>query len=163
MNKTVLAIFAHPDDAEMLCTGTLSLLNNAGWEVHIATLAPGDKGTAEYDREEISRIRKSEAAKAASLINASYHCLEFEDVYILYDRESINKTASLVRKGLSLLNEKEQTVLKDKYIEDRSARQIGKTLKISEKAVHSLLYRARISLREKLIQLAPHFNEEQPL
>ena len=73
------------------------------------------------------------------------------------------ETASLVRKALSQLSEKEQTVLKDKYIEDRSARQIGKAIKISEKAVHNLLYRARISLREKLIQLAPHFNEEQTL
>ncbi|MCD6174636.1 MAG: sigma-70 family RNA polymerase sigma factor [Planctomycetes bacterium] len=65
------------------------------------------------------------------------------------------ETASLVRKALSQLSEKEQTVLKDKYIQDRPARQIGKTLKISEKAVYDLLYRARISLREKLIQLAP--------
>jgi RNA polymerase sigma-70 factor (ECF subfamily) len=73
------------------------------------------------------------------------------------------ETAVLVRKGLSQLNEKERTVLKDKYIEDRSARQIGKTMNLSEKAVHSLLYRARISLREKLLQLAPQFNEEQTL
>ena len=73
------------------------------------------------------------------------------------------ETASLVRKAFSHLNEKEQTVLTDKYIEDRSARQIGKTLQITEKAVHNLLYRARISLREKLLQLAPQFNEEQTL
>ena len=98
MDKTVLGIFAHPDDAEMLCAGTLALLKKAGWSVHIATLAPGDKGTAEYDREEISKIRKAEASKAAEIIGASYHCLEFEDVYILYDRESINKTSALIRR-----------------------------------------------------------------
>lgn len=98
MEKIVLGIFAHPDDAEIVCAGTLSLLKKAGWSVHIATMAPGDKGTAEYLREDISRIRKSEAAAAAKLLNASYHCLEFEDVYIMYDRESINKTTSLIRK-----------------------------------------------------------------
>lgn len=54
MEKTVLGIFAHPDDAEIVCAGTLSLLKNLGWNVHIATLAPGDKGTAEYNREEIT-------------------------------------------------------------------------------------------------------------
>lgn len=98
MEKVVLGIFAHPDDAEFLCAGTLSLLRKAGWEVHIATLAPGDKGTAEYSREDISRIRKEEAGNAARVIGATYHCLEFEDVYILYDRASINKTTSLFRK-----------------------------------------------------------------
>ena len=73
------------------------------------------------------------------------------------------ETAALVREGLSQLNEKEQSVLKDKYLDDLSARQICMKLKLSEKAVHSLLYRARISLREKLLQLAPQFNEEQTL
>lgn len=104
MNKTVLGIFAHPDDAEFVCTGTLSLLKNAGWAVHIATMAPGDKGTNELTREEISKIRKSEATESAKLLDATYHCLEFEDLYIMYDRESINKTTSLIRKvGASIV------------------------------------------------------------
>lgn len=98
MNKTVLGIFAHPDDAEMLCAGTLSLLKKAGWSVHIATLAPGDKGTAELSRQEISYIRKTEATRSAKLICASYHCLEFEDAYIFYNRETINKTSALIRR-----------------------------------------------------------------
>jgi LmbE family N-acetylglucosaminyl deacetylase len=97
MTKNVLGVFAHPDDAEMVCAGTLSLFRKAGWKVHIATMAPGDKGTAEYSREEISRIRKIEAADAAGVIGAKYHCLELEDVYILYDRESINTTTALIR------------------------------------------------------------------
>lgn len=97
MEKIVLGIFAHPDDAEIVCAGTLSLLKNAGWTVHIATMAPGDKGTAEYNREDITRIRKAEAAEAAKLLDATYHCLDFEDVYIMYDRESVNKTTSLIR------------------------------------------------------------------
>jgi len=98
MEKIVLGIFAHPDDAEIMCTGTLSLLKKAGWSVHIATMAPGDKGSAEYSREDISRIRKAEAAESAKLLSATYNCLESEDVYIMYDRESINRTTSLIRK-----------------------------------------------------------------
>ena len=97
MIKTVMGIFAHPDDAELVCAGTLSLFRKAGWEVHIVTMAPGDKGTAELSREEISLIRKAEAADAARIIGASYHCLEFEDLYILYDRESINRTTGIIR------------------------------------------------------------------
>jgi LmbE family N-acetylglucosaminyl deacetylase len=98
MDKNVLGIFAHPDDAEILCAGTLSLLKKAGWSIHIATMAQGDKGTTRHTREEISRIRKAEAIKAAGLIGGTYHCLGFEDVYILYDRETINRTTTLVRR-----------------------------------------------------------------
>jgi LmbE family N-acetylglucosaminyl deacetylase len=97
MIKSVLGIFAHPDDAEIICSGTLSLLRKSGWSVHIATMAKGDKGTTEYSREEISRIRKAEANNAAEFIGGTYHCLESDDVYILYDRESINKTTALIR------------------------------------------------------------------
>jgi len=97
MRKIALGIFSHPDDAEIVCAGTLSLLRKAGWEVHIVTMAPGDKGTAEHSRDVISRIRRAEAAKAAEVIGAKYHCLEMEDVYILYDRESINKTTAIIR------------------------------------------------------------------
>lgn len=92
-----MGIFAHPDDAELMCAGTLSLFSKAGWEVHIVTMAPGDKGTAELTREEISRIRKNEAAESARIIGATYHCLEFEDLYIFYNRETINAATGLMR------------------------------------------------------------------
>ncbi len=98
MNKTVLGIFAHPDDAELMCVGTLSLLKKAGWEIHIATMTPGDKGSAELTREEISVIRRAEGAKAAERLGGTYHCLECDDVYIMYDRETINKATTLIRK-----------------------------------------------------------------
>jgi len=97
MNKIVLAIFAHPDDAEFMCTGTLSLLHKAGWAIHIATMARGDKGTTVLSREEVSSLRKEEASKSAVLLGGQYHCLEFDDVYVLYNKETINRTTSLIR------------------------------------------------------------------
>jgi len=98
MNKTVLAVFSHPDDTEIMCAGTLSLLKKQGWEIHIATMAPGDKGTTSLSREEISTIRKAEATRSATLLEGTYHCLEFEDGYILYDRDTINATTRLLRR-----------------------------------------------------------------
>ena len=98
MNRSVLAFFAHPDDAEILCAGTLSLLKKAGYSIHIATIALGDKGTATYSKEEIISIRRTEAIKAAGILGGSYHCLDFEDIYIFYQRESIDKASALVRK-----------------------------------------------------------------
>lgn len=96
--KTVLSLGAHPDDAEFMCAGTLALLAQKGWEIHIATMTPGDCGTVEYTREEISRIRKAEAAKSASLLKGTYHCLECDDIFILYDRPTLLKAIEVVRK-----------------------------------------------------------------
>jgi len=96
--KTVLCLGAHPDDAEFLCAGTLALLRKKGWQIHIATMAPGDCGTVQYSREEISRIRRAEAAKSASLLDGAYHCLESGDIFILYDRPSLLKAIELMRK-----------------------------------------------------------------
>ena len=96
--KTILGLFAHPDDAEFMCAGTMALLHKKGWQIHIATMAPGDCGTVEYSREEISRIRRAEAAKSASILDGSYHCLECGDVFIMYDRPTLLKAIELVRK-----------------------------------------------------------------
>lgn len=65
------------------------------------------------------------------------------------------ETAEVVRKSLNALESKERNVLKAKYVEDLSARQIAHKMGLTEKAVHSLLYRARISLRKKLKNLNP--------
>ena len=97
-NKTVLSLGAHPDDAEFFCAGTLALLREKGWEIHIATMAPGDCGTVQYSREEISRIRKGEAAKSAAILDGTYHCLEEGDIFILYNRQSLLKAIELLRK-----------------------------------------------------------------
>jgi LmbE family N-acetylglucosaminyl deacetylase len=40
--KVALSLLAHPDDAECLCGGTLIRLRDAGWDVHIASMTPGD-------------------------------------------------------------------------------------------------------------------------
>ncbi len=98
IKNTVLAVVSHPDDAELLCAGTLALLKDRGWHVVLATMTPGDGGTATLGREEISAIRKAEAAKAASLLDAPYHCLECDDIFVLYDRPTLLKVIELVRK-----------------------------------------------------------------
>ncbi len=97
-NKTVLACFAHPDDAEILCGGTLVRLADAGWEVHVATLAPGDCGTMTENRWDISSIRTREAQAAAAMIGAAYHCLDERDGLIVYDKTTVQKAVDLFRR-----------------------------------------------------------------
>lgn len=96
--KQVLAVVSHPDDAELLCAGTLALLKDRGWQVAMATMTPGDGGTVTLTREEISAVRKAEAAKAAALLDASYACLECEDIFVLYDKPTLLKVIELIRK-----------------------------------------------------------------
>lgn len=98
MNNIVLSILAHPDDAEFLCAGTLiRLVREHGWEAHIASMTPGDCGSADLPAEEISRIRRSEGAKAAALIGATYHCLEERDLLIFYEQRSLERVTRLLR------------------------------------------------------------------
>ena len=63
MRKAVLSFLAHPDDAEILCAGTLIRLKEAGWEIHIATATAGDCGTMDRNRWDISSIRTQEAPR----------------------------------------------------------------------------------------------------
>ena len=100
--KTVLAFHAHPDDAEILCAGTLIRLADAGWEIHIATATPGDCGSSTLPADEIAEIRRSEATVAASKINATYHCLEERDASVIFDKEANRKTIDLVSEYCSL-------------------------------------------------------------
>jgi len=96
--KTALAVVAHPDDVEFICAGTLALLKEKGWNIELATMTAGDCGSRECSSEEISKIRKNEAAKAAKLIDAGYHCLECKDIFLMYDEPSLIKIISLIRK-----------------------------------------------------------------
>jgi len=98
MTKVVSVIVAHPDDAEFLCAGTLTLLHQKGWKIHMATMTAGDCGTKELSKEKISIIRKNEAADSARILDANYNCLGFEDLFITYDKPSIIKVLALIRK-----------------------------------------------------------------
>jgi LmbE family N-acetylglucosaminyl deacetylase len=96
--KTVLSFLAHPDDAEILCAGTLVRLAELGWKVHIATATPGDCGTMTASRWEISAVRVAEAKRAAGLIGATYHCLDERDGLVVYDKPTVQKVVDLFRR-----------------------------------------------------------------
>ena len=99
MSTRILAIHAHPDDVEFQCAGTLALLRAAGCRVTIATMTPGDCGSAQHDADAIAAIRRAEAKSAADLIGADYICLEFRDLAIFNDDDSRRRVAECLRRA----------------------------------------------------------------
>jgi LmbE family N-acetylglucosaminyl deacetylase len=98
MADVVLAVLAHPDDAEFLCAGTLlRLVREHGWQAHLATMTPGNCGSAELPAEDISRVRRQEAARSAALLGGTYHCLEERDLSVFYEPGALEKVTRLLR------------------------------------------------------------------
>lgn len=95
--KRILAVHAHPDDVEVLGAGTLALLAAAGHHVTIVTMTAGDCGSLEMNSEETARVRRNEAAAAASLIGAQYVCAGIGDLCVFNDNASRRLTTELVR------------------------------------------------------------------
>jgi LmbE family N-acetylglucosaminyl deacetylase len=90
---------AHPDDIEITCAGTLILLKQAGWDVHLATMTAGDLGSMHQPRAEIARVRRREAAASAGILGADYTCLGFSDLTILCDERSKRRVSGLIREA----------------------------------------------------------------
>jgi LmbE family N-acetylglucosaminyl deacetylase len=94
----VLALFAHPDDAEFLCAGTLAHLADRGDSLHIASMTAGDCGSSILSSPKISRIRRQEARRSAALLHSPYTCLGERDLLVSYDHPTLRKVMELVRR-----------------------------------------------------------------
>lgn len=91
-------MMAHPDDCEFLAAGTLALLVEKDWHIHIVTMTPGDCGSMNLGPIETAIVRQDEGKKAAKVIGATYHCLEFGDLKVVFGQETISRALQLTRK-----------------------------------------------------------------
>jgi LmbE family N-acetylglucosaminyl deacetylase len=67
---SALAVYAHPDDPDISCGGTLAKWSLAGSVVHVVICAAGDKGSSDpaADPAVISARRSEEARSAAEIL-----------------------------------------------------------------------------------------------
>jgi len=67
---SALVLFAHPDDAEYMCGGTVAAWTREGTEVHYVIVTDGSAGSNEPGavRAEISKVRKREQKAAAKVL-----------------------------------------------------------------------------------------------
>jgi LmbE family N-acetylglucosaminyl deacetylase len=77
-----LAVYAHPDDPDVSCGGTLAAWSKAGCEVRILLCTDGGKGSSDptVDVAELVARRAAESAAAADLLGiAGLQCLNHSD------------------------------------------------------------------------------------
>jgi LmbE family N-acetylglucosaminyl deacetylase len=69
----VLAVYAHPDDPDVSCGGTLAVWAHHGAEVHVVICTTGDKGTTDPDLAPaaLAELRRAEAAQAAAVLGVT--------------------------------------------------------------------------------------------
>jgi len=71
--RRVLAVYAHPDDPDVSCGGTLATWAHHGAEVHVVICTTGDKGTTDPDLAPtaLAELRRAEAAQAAAVLGVT--------------------------------------------------------------------------------------------
>jgi bacillithiol biosynthesis deacetylase BshB1 len=95
MNKLdILVIAAHPDDAELGCSGTIAAHIAKGFKVGIVDLTHGEMGTRGTPE-----IRLQEAAEAAQILGLSAReNLGFKDIYFKDDEAHQLELIKVIRK-----------------------------------------------------------------
>jgi LmbE family N-acetylglucosaminyl deacetylase len=70
-----LAVYAHPDDPEISCGGTLAAWARAGSEVHVLICTRGEKGSSDptVKVEQLARRRAREAGAAGKVLGLAGH------------------------------------------------------------------------------------------
>ncbi|MDP6466878.1 MAG: PIG-L deacetylase family protein [Pirellulaceae bacterium] len=96
-NERVLAVVAHPDDAELLCAGTLARARADGAVIGIAVLCRGDKGQPDPPIENLGDVRSGEMQAAAELLHAELLEGGFGDGELFDSVESRRTVVELLR------------------------------------------------------------------
>ncbi len=71
--ERALAVYAHPDDPEISCGGTLARWADAGCEVSVLITTRGEKGTSDPDADldALAALRRTETAAAAAVLGVA--------------------------------------------------------------------------------------------
>jgi LmbE family N-acetylglucosaminyl deacetylase len=98
---SALVIFAHPDDAEFMCGGTVAAWAREGTEVHYCVVTDGSAGSNEpgVTREQMVPIREREQRAAAEILGvSSVSFLGFLDGELEVSRETRKAVTRVVRR-----------------------------------------------------------------
>ncbi|WP_020673703.1 PIG-L deacetylase family protein [Amycolatopsis nigrescens] len=88
-----LAVFAHPDDAELACFGTFAALHQQGYALCVLSLTDGRNSIAEQ-----SHLRPKEAKMAAEVVGSELIVEGFEDGFLAPNREIFGRIEAHIRR-----------------------------------------------------------------
>src|SRR5213593_3011753 len=98
-NDRLLAVMAHPDDAELLCAGTLARAKADGAAIGIVVMCRGDKGVGSNQSErDLARVRQEEASAAAEVLGAQLFWFGAGDGELFDSYESRKKLIEIFRR-----------------------------------------------------------------
>ncbi len=97
-DERVLAVMAHPDDAELLCAGTLARARADGAAIGLCVLCRGDKGQPVTPVAELARQRRQETTEAAELLGAQTMYGDFADGELTDDYASRMRLVEIFRR-----------------------------------------------------------------
>jgi LmbE family N-acetylglucosaminyl deacetylase len=97
--QRILAVGAHPDDLEILCSGTLARYAQQGAHIVMAIATDGSAGHMIIPPDELAEIRHREAQAAASIIGAELHWLGYPDELIFEDIATRLRVVDLIREA----------------------------------------------------------------
>lgn len=96
--ERVLAVVAHPDDAELLCAGTLARALADGAAVGVCVLCRGDRGQPTPPLPDLAAVRRREMKAAAALLGAELFAGGFGDSTLADERPARNKLIEIYRR-----------------------------------------------------------------
>ena len=96
--ERILAVVAHPDDAELFCAGTLARARTEGAAIGICVLCRGDKGQPSRKVANLAAVRRKEMAAAAKLAGAELFLGEFPDGGLADGRAQRLKVVEIYRR-----------------------------------------------------------------
>lgn len=97
-NERVMAVVAHPDDAELLCAGTLARAKADGAQIAICVLCNGDKGQPARPIKNLTAVRRNEMATSAKLLGAELFSGGFLDATLADNLRSRAKLVEIFRR-----------------------------------------------------------------
>ena len=99
--ERALAVYAHPDDADVSCGGTLARWAAGGADVRVVVCTQGEKGSSDptTDPADLARRRALEVGEAAGVLGlAGYELLGYPDGEIDNDPALRGRLVGLVRR-----------------------------------------------------------------
>ena len=144
--ERALAVFAHPDDPEVACGGTLARWTSLGAEVHLVITNRGEKGSADpaTDPDVLADHRAAEVARAAVVLGlASVEHLGYGDGEMDNDASLRTRLVEIVRRlrpDAVIAPDPTAVFFGDSYVNHRDHRELGWALLDSLVPAASPLY-----------------------